>query len=217
VDLTSSPLYIHIQGVLKKNRTFAINTLLLILQHFKHYSLQGSPFYWRYTIPNVSSILGMVPGTHSLWWRADNWCTFVELWRFTLVCYLLLSWRSSHWSAICCYRDAVHIGPLFVAVVMQLHSVDAFKVIFSLGLILNLSNCFFQGVVIIFFYQHFPTKILYAVISKRECFICCPLFPSLFHRPDICVTFSLSAADYWQSNWTHLEKVGLPGDSFIWP
>jgi hypothetical protein len=54
----------------KKDRTFAIKTLLLILQHFKHCPLQSSPLYWRYTVPNVSFIVGMLPGTHFLWWRA---------------------------------------------------------------------------------------------------------------------------------------------------
>jgi len=54
----------------KKDRTFAIKTLLLILQHFKHCPPQSSPLYWQYTVPNVSSIFGMPPGTHFLWWRA---------------------------------------------------------------------------------------------------------------------------------------------------
>jgi len=59
------------QGVFKKRPNFCyIKTLLLILQHFKHCSLQSSPFYWRYTAPNDSSIVGMLPGTHFLWWRA---------------------------------------------------------------------------------------------------------------------------------------------------
>ena len=50
----------------KKDRTFAIKTLSLILQHFKHCPLQSSPLYWRYTVPNVSSIVGFLPGTHFL-------------------------------------------------------------------------------------------------------------------------------------------------------
>jgi hypothetical protein len=33
----------------KKDCTFAIKTLLLILQHFKHCSLESSPLYWLYT------------------------------------------------------------------------------------------------------------------------------------------------------------------------
>ena len=33
----------------KKDRTFAIKTLLLILQHFKHCPPQSSPLYWQYT------------------------------------------------------------------------------------------------------------------------------------------------------------------------
>jgi hypothetical protein len=45
----------------KKDRTFAIKILLLILQHFKRCPLQSSPLYWRYTVPNVSSIVGMLP------------------------------------------------------------------------------------------------------------------------------------------------------------
>jgi hypothetical protein len=54
----------------KKDLTFAIKALLLILQHFKHCSVQSSPLYWRYTVPNVSSIVGTLPGTHFLWWHA---------------------------------------------------------------------------------------------------------------------------------------------------
>jgi len=52
----------------KKDRTFVIKTSLLILQHFKHCPLQSSPnpLYWRYTVPSVSSIVGMLPGTHFL-------------------------------------------------------------------------------------------------------------------------------------------------------
>jgi hypothetical protein len=34
----------------KKDRIFAIKTLLLILQHFKHCPLQSSPLCWRYTV-----------------------------------------------------------------------------------------------------------------------------------------------------------------------
>jgi hypothetical protein len=41
-----------------------------ILQHSKHCPLQSSPLYWRYTVPNVSSVVGMLPGTHFLWWCA---------------------------------------------------------------------------------------------------------------------------------------------------
>jgi hypothetical protein len=55
-----------IEAFSKEDRTFAIKTLLLILQHFKHCSLQSSPLYLRYTIPNVSSIVGMLPETHFL-------------------------------------------------------------------------------------------------------------------------------------------------------
>ena len=40
----------------EKDRTFAIKTLF--------YNI-----YWRYTVPNVSSIVGMLPGTHFLWWH----------------------------------------------------------------------------------------------------------------------------------------------------
>ena len=54
----------------KKDQTFAIKTLLLILQHFKHCPLQSSPLDWRNTVPNVSSIVGMLPGKHFLWCRA---------------------------------------------------------------------------------------------------------------------------------------------------
>jgi len=62
----------------KKDRTFALNTLLLILQHFKHCPLQSSPLYWRYAVPNVSSIVGMLPGTHVLRWRAVPLLRFPE-------------------------------------------------------------------------------------------------------------------------------------------
>jgi hypothetical protein len=54
----------------KKDRTFAIKTLLLILQHFKHCPLQSSPLCCRYTIPNVSSIVVMLLGTHFVRWCA---------------------------------------------------------------------------------------------------------------------------------------------------
>jgi hypothetical protein len=37
-----------------------------ILQHFKHCPLQRSPLYSRYTVPSVSSIIGMLRGTHFL-------------------------------------------------------------------------------------------------------------------------------------------------------
>jgi len=43
-----------------------MKTLLFILQHFKHRSFQSSPLYWRYAVPNFSSIVGMLPGTHFL-------------------------------------------------------------------------------------------------------------------------------------------------------
>ena len=62
----------------KTVRTFAIKTLLLILQHFKHCPLQSSPLYWQYTIPNISFIVGMLPGTHFLWWRAVLLSRFPE-------------------------------------------------------------------------------------------------------------------------------------------
>ena len=50
----------------KKDRTFTVKTLLLILQHLRTVSLQRSPLYWRYTVPNASYIVGMLPGTHFL-------------------------------------------------------------------------------------------------------------------------------------------------------
>jgi hypothetical protein len=53
-----------IQGVFKKRPNFCYKDF--ILQHFKHCPLQSSPLYWRYTVPNVSSIVGMLPGTHFL-------------------------------------------------------------------------------------------------------------------------------------------------------
>jgi hypothetical protein len=48
----------------KKDRTFAIKTLFTpfyALSPFK-----AVPLYWRYTVPNVSSIVGILPGTHFL-------------------------------------------------------------------------------------------------------------------------------------------------------
>jgi hypothetical protein len=54
--------------VFKKRPNFCYKDFLL--QHFKHCPLQSSPLYWRYTVPNVSSIDWMLPGTHFLWWRA---------------------------------------------------------------------------------------------------------------------------------------------------
>jgi hypothetical protein len=74
-NLRTSPLY---KACSKKDRTFAIKTLLLILHHFKHCPLQSSPLYWRYTIPNVFSIVGMLRGTHFLWWCAVLLSNFPE-------------------------------------------------------------------------------------------------------------------------------------------
>lgn len=48
----------------QNDRPFAIKALLTSLQGSKHYPLQNSSFYWQHTIPNVSSIVGMLPGTH---------------------------------------------------------------------------------------------------------------------------------------------------------
>jgi len=58
----------YIQGVFKRRPNFCYKDC--ILQHFKHCPLQTSPLYWRYTVPNVSSIVGMLSGTHFTWWRA---------------------------------------------------------------------------------------------------------------------------------------------------
>ena len=55
---------VEIQGVFKKLPNFWHKDF--ILQHFKHWPLQSSPLYWRYTVPNVSSIVGMLPETHFL-------------------------------------------------------------------------------------------------------------------------------------------------------
>ena len=54
----------NIQGVFKKRPNVCYK--YFILQHFKHCPPQSSPLYWRYTVPNVSSIIGMLPGTHFL-------------------------------------------------------------------------------------------------------------------------------------------------------
>jgi hypothetical protein len=50
----------------KKDQHFAIKTLLIIFQHFKHCPLQSSPSYWQYTIPNTSFTVGMLPGMQFL-------------------------------------------------------------------------------------------------------------------------------------------------------
>ena len=57
-----------IQGVFKKRPNVCYKDF--ILQHFKHCPLQSSPLYWQYTVPNVSSIVGMPPGTHLLSWHS---------------------------------------------------------------------------------------------------------------------------------------------------
>jgi hypothetical protein len=57
-----------IQAVFKKRPNFCYKDFTL--QHFKHCPLQSSSLYWRYTVPTVSSVVGMLPGTHLLWWRA---------------------------------------------------------------------------------------------------------------------------------------------------
>jgi hypothetical protein len=49
-----------IQGVFKKRPNSCYKDFIL---HFKHCPLQSSPLYWRYTVPNVSSIVEMVPET----------------------------------------------------------------------------------------------------------------------------------------------------------
>jgi hypothetical protein len=53
----------EIQGVFKDRQNFCYKDFIL---HFKHGALQSGPLYWRYTVPNVSSIVGMLPGTHFL-------------------------------------------------------------------------------------------------------------------------------------------------------
>ena len=63
-------------SVFKKRPNFCYKDF--ILQHLKHCPLQNSPLNWRYTVPNVSSIVGMLPGTHFLWWRAVLLSNFPE-------------------------------------------------------------------------------------------------------------------------------------------
>jgi hypothetical protein len=63
-------LYDYTRRVQKKKKRPNICYKDFILQHFKHCPLQSCPLYWRYTVPNVSSIVGMLPGTYFLWWRA---------------------------------------------------------------------------------------------------------------------------------------------------
>jgi hypothetical protein len=53
-----------------KTRTFVIKILLFILKHFKQCPTQSNPLYWRYNVPNMSSIVEMFSGTHFLWWHA---------------------------------------------------------------------------------------------------------------------------------------------------
>jgi hypothetical protein len=48
----------EVQGVLKKRPNFCYKDFIL---HFKY-----CPLYWRYNVPDVSSIVGMLPGTHFL-------------------------------------------------------------------------------------------------------------------------------------------------------
>jgi hypothetical protein len=78
--VTTLPIYLHgkhrnkftsyphlssfLQGVFKKRPNFCHKDF--ILQPFKRCPLQSSPLYWRYTIPNVSAVVGMLPGTHFL-------------------------------------------------------------------------------------------------------------------------------------------------------
>ena len=45
--------------VFKKRQNFWYKDF--ILQHFKNCPLQSSSLYWRYTVPNVSSSVGMLP------------------------------------------------------------------------------------------------------------------------------------------------------------
>ena len=63
----------------KKDETFAIKTLLLILQHFKHCPLQSSPLYWRYTVPNVSWLLDCFLERTFCAGRQFSYCIFLNL------------------------------------------------------------------------------------------------------------------------------------------
>jgi hypothetical protein len=58
----------RIMGTFKNTlyKAVIIRTLLLILEHFKPCPLQGCPFCWQYTIPDVSFAVGMLSGTHYL-------------------------------------------------------------------------------------------------------------------------------------------------------
>ena len=58
---------ILIKGLFKKRPNFCYKDFIV---HFKHCPLQSSPLYWRFTVPNISSIVEMLPGTHFLWWPA---------------------------------------------------------------------------------------------------------------------------------------------------
>ena len=65
---SSNKKNLELQGVFKKIPNLCYKDF--ILQHFKHCPLQSSPLYWQYAVPNVSSIVGMLPGMHFLWWHA---------------------------------------------------------------------------------------------------------------------------------------------------
>jgi hypothetical protein len=76
-NLIVSFKYGDIQGVFKKRPNFCYKDF--ILQHFKHCPVQNSLLYWQYTVPNFSSSVGMLPGTHFLWWRAVLLSHFLNL------------------------------------------------------------------------------------------------------------------------------------------
>ena len=66
VVLFNVKLAVHKRRVQKKARTFAIKIVLLNLHHIKRSPVESSHLYWRYTVPSVSSIVGMLLGTHFL-------------------------------------------------------------------------------------------------------------------------------------------------------
>jgi len=54
---------VSIQDVFKIRPNFCYKNFTAHFTAFKHCPLQSSSLYWQFTVPNVSSIVGMLPGT----------------------------------------------------------------------------------------------------------------------------------------------------------
>jgi hypothetical protein len=63
-NVTIIDIQTYTRRIHKKKANFCYKDF--IVQRFKHRPLQSSPLCWQYTIPNVSNIVGMLPGTHIL-------------------------------------------------------------------------------------------------------------------------------------------------------